>query len=144
MLKLDTTLPGFYNRDFTIRGTEGAYFQAFNGYLNAEDHSFNPVGYIRENMDSAEKYKEMLPSQWLNITEEEKESGHGGMDELVFNAFFEALDQNKPMPIDVYDMATWMCITVLSEQSLLTGQQVAFPDFTEGKWILRKNEFEVE
>ena len=95
------------------------------------------------NMKNIDKYYEQYEHpRWVGYNP--GEGGHGGMDELVFNAFFEALDQNKPMPIDVYDMATWMCITVLSEQSLLTGQQVAFPDFTEGKWILRKNEFEVE
>ena len=45
------------------------------------------------------------------------------------------------MPIDVYDMATWMVITVLSEQSMATGNAVAFPDFTDGKWTVRKNKF---
>ena len=70
------------------------------------------------------------------------EEGHGGMDYLVFKAFFDALEKGAPMPIDVYDMATWMAITVLSEQSLATGQAVAFPDFTEGKWITAKNNFE--
>ena len=45
---------------------------------------------------------------------------------------FWALDGGKPMPIDVYDMATWMAISVLSEESIVTGQEVLFPDFTNG------------
>ena len=45
------------------------------------------------------------------------------------------------MPIDVYDMATWMCISVLSEESMYTGLPVMFPDFTDGKWVYRKNNF---
>ena len=63
------------------------------------------------------------------------------MDGQVFEAFFKALRTGEPMPIDVYDFATWACISVLSEQSLATGQTVAFPDFTDGKWILRENNF---
>ena len=42
------------------------------------------------------------------------------------------------MPIDVYDMATWMVIAALSEESLSTGQLVAFPEFTCGKWGANK------
>ena len=65
------------------------------------------------------------------------------MDYLVFDAFFTALKEGKPMPIDVYDTATWMSVALLSEQSLLTGQRVPFPDFTDGKWITRENLFEI-
>lgn len=65
----------------------------------------------------------------------------GGIDVLVFDDMFRALDEGKPMPIDVYDMATWMAISVLSEESMATGKTVYFPDFTDGKWIHKKNEF---
>ena len=42
-------------------------------------------------------------------------------------------------PIDVYDTAAWMAVTCLSEQSVaLGGAPVAFPDFTNGKWIDRE------
>ena len=62
--------------------------------------------------------------------------GHGGMDYLEYNAFFESLIENKPMPIDVYDAAAWMCITPLSEESIRNGSNsVTIPDFTRGKWI---------
>lgn len=45
------------------------------------------------------------------------------------------------MPIDVYDMAAWMCITALSEQSIaLGGAPVAIPDFTNGAWANREEE----
>ena len=57
------------------------------------------------------------------------------MDWLQFKTFFEALRNDEPMPIDVYDAATWMAITVLSEMSIAQGgASVAFPDFTKGKW----------
>ena len=42
------------------------------------------------------------------------------------------------MPIDVYDMAAWMAITPLSEQSIAHGgMPQAIPDFTRGQWIHR-------
>ena len=42
------------------------------------------------------------------------------------------------MPIDVYDMATWMAITPLSEQSIAHGgMPQAIPDFTRGQWMYR-------
>ena len=44
--------------------------------------------------------------------------------------------------IDVYDMATWMAITPLSEMSIAMGSApVAIPDFTNGRWCNR-TEFE--
>ena len=63
------------------------------------------------------------------------EQGHGGMDYLVIDAFYEALDQGLPMPIDVYDAATWMAISALSARSIqMGGMTVPFPDFTGGRW----------
>jgi len=45
-------------------------------------------------------------------------------------------------PLDVYDAATYMAITPLSEQSISTGSQpMPFPDFTKGKWMKRKPVF---
>ena len=41
-------------------------------------------------------------------------------------------------PIDVYDTAAWMCITALSEESILAGgRPVMIPDFTKGAWTTR-------
>jgi len=62
--------------------------------------------------------------------------GHDGADFLELSAFVEMLRQDKPAPFDAYDMATWMAITPLSEQSIQTGgQPIPFPDFTNGKWM---------
>ena len=65
--------------------------------------------------------------------------GHDGMDWLVFSAFFDSVRQGETPPIDVYDMASWMAVTALSEQSVaMGGLPVAFPDFTNGRWIARE------
>ena len=64
------------------------------------------------------------------------------MDFFVLNAFIESVKRKTNPPIDVYDAATWMAITPLSEQSIATGSQaMPFPDFTKGKWMKNKNEF---
>ena len=60
------------------------------------------------------------------------------MDYLEFRAFFKAILNGEEMPIDVYDMAAWMAITPLSEQSIAHGgMPQAIPDFTRGKWMYR-------
>lgn len=136
-LTLDTTLPRSYSREFTVRGTKGMYEENTNTvFLDGEKESFDTVEFYRENIDSAKKYEEKyLPDCWKNLTQEQIESGHGGMDYFVFTDFFEHLRNGKPMPIDVYDAAAWMCVTCLSEESIKNGNMpVEFPDFTKGEW----------
>lgn len=42
------------------------------------------------------------------------------------------------MQIDVYDTASWMAVTALSESSVaMGGLPIAFPDFTDGLWVDR-------
>ncbi len=139
-ITLDTTLPRFYSRGFIAEGTKGLISEDLKCVFLDEEHKdvkYPKIDDVRNNIDKYfEKYEHPLWQQ-SNLSTE----GHGGADVLVFDQFFEALDQNKPMPIDVYDMATWMSITTLSEMSIATGQAVAFPDFTDGKWILNKNAF---
>ena len=89
-------------------------------------------------MDNGENYKAYLPAFWRDITKEEMELGHGGMDYMMFKSFFKAAIEGEPMPVDVYDAAAWMCITALSEQSILQGgAPQPIPDFTKGKWLTR-------
>lgn len=57
----------------------------------------------------------------------------------------QALKQGQPMPLDVYDHASWAAITCLSEQSIsLGGAPQVFPDFTDGKWMHRKPIFALD
>ena len=61
------------------------------------------------------------------------------MDYLVLSAFVESVKLGEKPPIDVYDTATWMAVTCLSEQSIAIGSApVPFPDFTNGMWIDRE------
>ena len=142
-LRLDTTLPRTYSREFTVRGTKGFCNQDANMVMMEADQYmhefFEPEKTTQKYLNSAEKYSEYLPDEWRNITPEEKELGHGGMDYLELKAFFHAIINGEEMPIDVYDMAAWMAITPLSEQSVAHGgMPQAIPDFTRGQWILRE------
>ena len=63
---------------------------------------------------------------------------HGGMDYLTVSVFVSCLLNDRPMPIDVYDMAAWMSLTPLTAQSIEMGGAVQpIPDFTGGKWAER-------
>lgn len=135
-ITLDTTLPRTYSRQFTIRGTKAAYFEDTDSIF----------------MDGKDNGAEFCPSRlWGNAKEYEAEYNHplwkdyttidthGGMDYLVLRAFFESVMQGIEPPIDVYDMATYISISVLSEDSIAKGGvQVTVPDFTNGKWTYRK------
>ena len=55
---------------------------------------------------------------WGRLASSAENSGHGGMDYFVINAFVECIKQNKEFPLDVYDLASWYSITPLSEKSI--------------------------
>ena len=135
-LTLDTSLPKYYSREFTVRGTKGLSNQeALMVSIEGECNNHN----YWDNVKNTDKYVEYLPRIWRDITPEERELGHGGMDYMEFKAFFTALREGKEPPIDVYDAAAWMCISALSEASIAAGgAPQTIPDFTNGKWILRK------
>lgn len=141
ILRLDTTLPRSYSREFTVRGTKGLYVQETNTvYLDGEKEFWEPADFNAQAINNAKKYEEeFLPDIWKNITPEQLERGHGGMDWFVYEAFANALMKGEEMPIDVYDGATWMAVAVLSEMSIAAGgAPQLMPDFTGGKWHLRK------
>ena len=139
-LRLDTTLPRSYSREFTVRGTRGLYEQNTHSvFLEGDKELFDPCAYYREAIGNAARFEaEYLPSVWREMTDEQRKIGHGGMDGIEFRVFVDCLKENKPMPIDVYDAAAWMSITALSEASVAAGGQVqAIPDFTGGMWTRR-------
>lgn len=139
-LRLDTTLPRYYDREFTVRGTKGMYTQGCNiFYFDGEPEMFETLEFNKKNIDNAEKCAEYMPKIWKDITPEQLAAGHGGMDYLEFVEFTNALREGKEMPIDVYDAAAWTCISALSARSIaMGGMPQAIPDFTEGKWLIRE------
>ena len=134
-LTLDTTLPRYYSRDFTVRGTKGMYEEVTDSIFFDEEHKDLHFKW-HEQWGNAKKYADPYEHPiWKQFLSDGVHGSHGGMDWLVFNAFFDSIIEKKPCPIDVYDAASWMCITALSEESIaLGGQPVAIPDFTNGAW----------
>lgn len=134
---LDTSHPRHYNRSFTVRGTKGLYEQGCNMvYLDGMKEEFDTVETYRMNMDNGKQYEDKyLCDIWKNITKEEMENGHGGMDFLMCSDVVKRIREGRELPIDVYDMASWMAVTVLSEKSISEGGTLQeFPDFTHGEW----------
>jgi hypothetical protein len=141
-LCLDTTLPRpYYSRNFTVRGTKGMYTEETNSLVveknlpkNIEEYRNPP--HVKGNAD---EYREEFDSPiWKEQLSEGAQKGHGGIDWHVLNAFVEAIRDNRPSPIDVYDAAAWMSISALTEASLAQGGKlVEIPDFTGGKWVKR-------
>lgn len=141
-LRLDTTLPRHYSRNLTVRGTKGLYEQDTNMvFFDGEKETFNTLKHYTENINNAEKLEEKyLCQEWKKITPEEIEAGHGGMDAIMLTDIVRRIQNGEEFPIDVYDAASWMVITALSESSIASGGTVQqIPDFTRGEWIQRKN-----
>ena len=135
-MKLDTTLPRAYSRELLVSGSKGIYNE--QGEVVLIDGTFNHENNMRDYYNTAENYKEYLPKMWREITQEERDAGHGGMDGLMLKAFIKAAKEGTEMPIDVYDAATWMAITCLTEASIaMGGAPVEIPDFTRGRWVMR-------
>lgn len=139
-ITLDTTLPGYYSRDFTVKGTKAVFSQDLYCVLkNEAEEMYDTPEIIQKFMNNAKEYEQdYMPSLWKDITEEQRKAGHGGMDFFCLVAFSKYLLNGGPSPIDVYDAASWMCITALSDESIKTGMPVAIPDFTGGAYKTRK------
>jgi len=136
-LTLDTTLPRYYSRGFTVRGTKGMYEEATDSvFLDREEDLAHDFDWRKHCVGNAENYQEEYDHPiWKAYIKEGVRGGHDGMDWLEFQLFFRSLREEKPMPVDVYDAACWMAVTALSEMSIAKGGAVvAFPDFTGGKW----------
>lgn len=143
LLTHDTSLQRPYNLGFRVQGTEGIW-QDF-GWGDAEQGLI----YFEKKMGHTHKWdntktwmEEYDHPLWKRFSKDAENSGHGGMDFFVDNAFIECIKQNKEFPLDVYDLAAWYAITPLSEKSIKeNGKPQEIPDFTKGAWKTRKPVF---
>ena len=136
-LTLNTTLPHAYSRRFEVHGTKGMYMEDNDSLFldGCAAHRENEWDW-RPQWGNASQYEEKyLHPLWKNCVGSDR---HGGIDHLVFAAFLEAVRTDTHPPIDVYDAATYMCITTLSENSIACGgAPQPFLDFTDGRWTMR-------
>ena len=140
VLSHDTNSPRPYSLGFRVQGTKGIWM-AVNQSLYLEGLSQK-----KHHWELAEPYLKKYDHRlWKMHEQKAVGAGHGGMDFFVMNAFIESAKRNIAPPIDVYDAATMMAITVLSEQSIAAGSApMPFPDFTRGQWMKRKANFAME
>ncbi len=137
LLTHDTTLPRYYSRFGSVRGTKGMWMEDggrifFDGNGAGDSWAHAPEDFA----PYYEKYKHPL---WKWFESAGVKGGHGGMDWLVLRAFVEGILAGTQCPTDVYDAAAWMAVTVLSEKSIALGSApVDFPDFTNGRWLKRE------
>ena len=136
LLQHDTSLPRPYSLGFRVQGTNGIWMDV-NDSIYVEGKS-KPHTW-EDAQPWLDKYDHPL---WQKHSKDTEGAGHGGMDWFVLNAFVEAAKQKVNTPQDVYDAVTWSAITPLSEMSIRQGgETVDIPDFTQGQWMFRKNDF---
>ncbi len=135
-MTLDTTLPRYYSRGLAVHGTRALYDEKNHSFVLDGQYSEKELWTWRPNWNNAESFVETYQHPiWQDYLNRGIVGGHGGMDTLVYGAFFDCILEGHDIPIDVYDAATWMAITALSEQSIaMNGAPVSFPDFTCGSW----------
>lgn len=139
-IKLDTLLPRYYSRGFQIQGTKGMVNEEnMSVFLESDTSETDHFTWHNKFNNMSEYFEKYDHPVWKKFLADGVKGGHGGMDYLTFKAFADALIEGREMPINVYDAATWMVISTLSEQSIaLGGHPVAFPDFTLGKWMFER------
>lgn len=138
LLKLDTTLPRLYDRALTVSGTKGFYCQSTQAVVLDDGKFDHERDEYAKAFGSAKEYERYLPADWTNVSEEQRDAGHGGMDFVMLKHFFDDVANGREMAIDVYDAVSSMSITALSEQSIANGSiPVACPDFTRGAYKTR-------
>lgn len=138
-LTLETTLPRYYSRNFTVMGTKGMLAECNNSiFLDRPEDRADEMRWVSKHANNLDEYyKQYEHPIWKKYYENGVSGSHGGMDWLEFKILFDRLHNDEPMPVDVYDAAVWMAITPLSEESIRKGgAPVEIPDFTGGKWLL--------
>lgn len=130
-LKHDVVTPRPYSRINALAGTH-AYHEGYPSRLSILEKGHDFLKEVDYN-EYKSKYKHPI---WEKLKKEiELNGGHGGMDYVLAYRIVDALNQGRPMDMDVYDAATWCSVIPLSEISVEHGSiPVKFPDFTRGKW----------
>lgn len=135
LLTHDCTLPRPYSRGQSVRGTRGCWMEENRSVFLEGISPHDPADWTHRWESDARVMDRYRHPLWTRFREEGVRGGHGGMDYLVLRAFVESVQKGVEPPIDVYDAASWMSVTALSEASIAGGSRpVEIPDFTSGRW----------
>ena len=143
----DTNLPRPYSLGFRVQGTNGIWRGEGGGNWKDPAEQIYVEGQSAPHVwDPAESWLKKYDHQlWRAKGAQAEGAGHGGMDFIMLNDFYDAVREKKPVPIDAYDAAAWSAVSALSEMSVARGgSSVDFPDFTRGQWIKRRPHFAMD
>ena len=124
-----------YSREILVQGTKGIVrkYPEEKIYLEGrtKGENWEPLDIYRT------QYEHPL---WNELGEMGKGVGHGSMDYILTYRLIHALRQGIAPDMDVYDAAAWSAVMQLSAKSIAAkSQSVPCPDFTRGKWVMRKS-----
>ena len=130
VLHHDTSLPRPYSLGFRVQGTKGLWMDV-NAKIHIEGKSES------HRWEEAATYLKTYDDPMWQAHEQDAEgAGHGGMDWFLVDSFVQCVKREQVVPFDVYDAASWMAITPLSEASIAqVSMPQGFPDFTNGRWM---------
>jgi hypothetical protein len=132
----DTNTPRPYSNNMMAQGTKGLWV-----YHRGLCNSVYVDGRSPEHQwEDWNKYiPEFEHPLWKKFMEDGVRGDHGGAGYLKVRSFVECIKRGIPTVIDVYDTATWIAVTPLTEKSIALGSTpVDFPNFTNGKWLENK------
>jgi hypothetical protein len=138
-------LPRPYDNRWLIQGTRGLYDEAHDSvYLAGLEGDRHP----EEQWEPFQPYQAQYDHAWWRGKDSPGGKfgleGHGGVDPMQLQLFYDSVRSQTPPPIDVYDSVVMSVIVPLSERSIADGSQsVECPDFTRGKWETNKPAFAV-
>lgn len=150
LIEHDVMTPRPYNRMYQLVGTKGyaAKYPVQQICLEQSGVDTLEIDYKVPSPHSALPAEgvEAVTSQCKNpILDDELEAlakrvgGHGGMDFIMDYRLAYCLHYGLPVDMDVYDLASWCCISELGSISIKNGNApVAVPDFTRGGYTQRQ------
>ncbi|HVF10747.1 MAG TPA: Gfo/Idh/MocA family oxidoreductase [Abditibacteriaceae bacterium] len=126
--------PHHMNR-YALQGTRASFTSHVDPHQESliwiEDRSPTSKSGVAQSWEPLFKYAaEFEHPLWRRSAEEAAKAGHGGGDYFILREFADAIIENRPPLIDVYDAVTWSSITPLSAISMEhNNAPVAVPDF---------------
>lgn len=121
---------------YLLQGTEGIYQSAAYGKGNlagdVDRVSFRSNLNERGNMDweLLTNYNDLLPERYRNVTEAQRNAGHGGGDYFIVEDFINAIRTGIQPDLNVYKACEWSAVGLLSSLSCTNkGKTMEVPHF---------------
>ena len=119
----DTNLPRPYSLGFRVQGTNGLWRGEGGGDWKDPAQEIYVEGQSKPHVwDPSEPWLKKYDHQlWREKGTQAEGAGHGGMDFIMLNNFFDVVRGKKEVPLDAYDAAAWSAVSALSEMSVARG-----------------------